>query len=586
MEEYKGIYYRDNSEKKFFEGGAHFKYIKLYQRLEQLSIEQKLNEKEGEKEIFSYITNRLNNILNDNNSPKEKKSRNIQNYFNNNLTSASNMNNHTNKSCSNNAINRFNKNRGNNNDFLMNNKNKYNQTYIIVKNKGKDFSPGGNKSDAIRNQKKTIVSRNYVPSIIFKARPNTILKEGFFQSLLFFRKNNLICNSMEQKKKNKKILNDNFNKKSFPNITNLKNLNRHKKLKTNESHLEVNEINLKNDKNKVMVQSEKWNKSQNNLNRIKIRLNSTNLKKVRNKIKKKNYIINENKKTKEKSKLNITNYIYNNIIEKFNNKKEKENEEKKESITKKVGGKKNLSKKFPLSNNDSTPKGKSKIKINNQIKKIIYKPNITQKIDKKMLANLNNSKTTNINICINEFNNSFNIKSNKNIKSRNNMNAETSRTKNNQNYKTYFKITVEKRKIPNMKQNNRIIQQKNRLNKLTPNKKISKNPLINNSNAHDNNTIKNANNNLNYNYVLNNFQINKEKILQNINNNNNLNDLGNKPLNINIINNTCIYIKPKQSKCGLKNNSRNERIKSDLLQINYTQRPIMRKKKPIIQIAK
>ncbi len=42
---------------------------------------------------------------------------------------------------------------------------------------------------------------------------------------------------MEQKKKNKKILNDNFNKKSFPNITNLKNLNRHKKLKTNESCL-------------------------------------------------------------------------------------------------------------------------------------------------------------------------------------------------------------------------------------------------------------------------------------------------------------------------------------------------------------
>ena len=77
-----------------------------------------------------------------------------------------------------------------------------------------------------------------------------------------------------------------------------------------------------------------------------------------------------------------------------------------------------------------------------------------------MLTNLNNNKTTNINICINEFNNSFNIKSNKNIKSRNNMNAETSRTKNSQNYKTYFKITVEKRKIPNMKQNNRIIQKK------------------------------------------------------------------------------------------------------------------------------
>ena len=42
MEEYKGIYYGDDSEKKYFEGGAHFKYSKLYHILEQLAIEQKM----------------------------------------------------------------------------------------------------------------------------------------------------------------------------------------------------------------------------------------------------------------------------------------------------------------------------------------------------------------------------------------------------------------------------------------------------------------------------------------------------------------------------------------------------------------
>ena len=584
MEEYKGIYYRDNSEKKFYEAGAHFEYIKLYQRLEQLVIEQKFKEKENKKEIYIHKNNKLKNILNDNISSKENKSRNIQINFNNDMTSSSNINNNANKSCSNNTFNNYNKKKGNNNDSSMNKKSKYNKTYIIVKNAGKDSSYGGNKTHIIKNQKKAISSRNYIPSIIFKARPNTILKEGSFQSLLLFRKNNFIYNSMEQKKKNKKILKDNLNKRSFPNITNLNQLNKHKKIKINESYLEVNKINIKTDKNKMIDHSVKWNKSQNNFNKIKIRLNSANLKKVRNKIKKKNYIINENKKSKEKIKLNITNYIYKSIIDKFNNKKEKENEIKKESLIKKMNNKKNLTKKSVLLNNDSTPKEKSKININNQIKKIIYKPNITQKIDKKMIANLNklpiNNKTRNINICINDFNNSFNIKSNKNIKSRNNMNAESSRNKNDQNFKTYFKIMVDKRKIPNIKQNNKIMQPKNRFNKHTPNKKINKNPSINN-NLNFNNT-----NNLNYNYVFNNFPIDKERILQNINVNNNLNDLRNKPLNINIINNTCIYIKPKQSKCCLKNKSRNEKLKSSILQINYTQRPIMKKKNPLITIGK
>ena len=36
MNEYKGIYYGNSNEHHFYEGGAHFKYIELYRRLEIL----------------------------------------------------------------------------------------------------------------------------------------------------------------------------------------------------------------------------------------------------------------------------------------------------------------------------------------------------------------------------------------------------------------------------------------------------------------------------------------------------------------------------------------------------------------------
>ena len=32
LNEYKGIFYKDNKEHKFYEGGAHFKYKELYKK--------------------------------------------------------------------------------------------------------------------------------------------------------------------------------------------------------------------------------------------------------------------------------------------------------------------------------------------------------------------------------------------------------------------------------------------------------------------------------------------------------------------------------------------------------------------------
>ena len=42
MADYKGIYYKDDSKQKYFEGGAHFKYIHLYRALEKISSAQKI----------------------------------------------------------------------------------------------------------------------------------------------------------------------------------------------------------------------------------------------------------------------------------------------------------------------------------------------------------------------------------------------------------------------------------------------------------------------------------------------------------------------------------------------------------------
>ena len=41
MDDYKGIYYKHVSKQRFYEGGAHFKYYKLYKILEELSLVQK-----------------------------------------------------------------------------------------------------------------------------------------------------------------------------------------------------------------------------------------------------------------------------------------------------------------------------------------------------------------------------------------------------------------------------------------------------------------------------------------------------------------------------------------------------------------
>jgi hypothetical protein len=83
MADYKGIYYNDDNRQKFFEGGAHFKYIKLCKILEQLSAAQKiklrreeLNKKGASKKVAKT---------------KEKKSQEQIKKIKNNITTVSNL---------------------------------------------------------------------------------------------------------------------------------------------------------------------------------------------------------------------------------------------------------------------------------------------------------------------------------------------------------------------------------------------------------------------------------------------------------------------------------------------------------------
>lgn len=62
MDEYKGIYYGEESERKYFEGGAHFKYLHLYKVLDKLSREQKrqLDRQKSNENMDNLILNVIN----------------------------------------------------------------------------------------------------------------------------------------------------------------------------------------------------------------------------------------------------------------------------------------------------------------------------------------------------------------------------------------------------------------------------------------------------------------------------------------------------------------------------------------------
>ena len=666
MEEYKGIYYGDESERKYFEGGAHFKYIKLYRILEKIARER--NMKERENEFYLHKRNNLSNSLNKK-GMKDKKTRNIMSYLDSNKISYNTI-----------SINQNN----NRNDSFNNN---HHQTYISSLNKN-NLKNQIKSNFSLTNQKKNVPSRNKDSFFIFKGRPNTILK-GDLHKILFMRKNHLISSSMEQKEKNKNKYNmPQNNKRSLPDLKPDLNININSKIsnyfdkknstknnkskhniknnnnstvngiKTNLSYLEVNRIGLKTERinttgghdeieeisENITEFLDNKNKSQNNFNKVNF-ANSLQIgKKTRTKINKK--YNNENNKAKGRTRSNITSDINNKILEQFGNpKKDKDKKKDKKEITiTKTNKKKNIKNNFFIHNNTFL----TKINFNSQqFIGIMKEPN---KLKLEKVKSINNFTSTNKknennkkmgkNI-FNKINMNMNMNQlsfNKNIgKSRNSNGIEnalytknslfnkdsllnkTNKIKSNANFKNHFMTMKDMDKISINKSNNQIsfTQNNNKknshinylkknhnhnhnisnnnldlINKSTPkvNKKSYKNVSSASYNVNEYSKTKliikpykqiNANVNGNKNGL---NKSNNNKIGQNISNNN-ISDIK-KSLN----NNNCIYVKPKQSQCCLKKNSCNNKNvninkvnNNNILAINYTQKPMIRKKKAIIK---
>ena len=666
MEEYKGIYYGDESERKFFEGGAHFQYIKLYKVLDKIAKER--NAKEKEKELFIHTKNNLSNSLNKQ-IIKDKRTRNILSYLDSNKISYNTISMNTN----NNKNDSFN--------YLQ-------QTYSSLKKTGTKNKIKNNSSLPI--QKKIVTSRNKESNLIFKGRPNTFLSDEM-QKILFSRKNHLISSSMEQKIKNKnKFIMPPNNKRSLPELNNKINNYFEKKnlikinrsnnnfsntssrynntvncIQSNISYLGVNRMGLKTERfytlgepNEIEEISENLteiidnkNKSQNNLNIINYTNNYTNslgVKKTLSKINKKKTNINDNKNSiKGRTKSNITSDVNNKIIQQFTNaKKDKDkSKERKDIIINRTNRKKNIKKNFIIHNNTFY----NNTNYNNQFYKIMKDPNKikidkvtsnknSENINKKLennkkierhIINKNNLNQLSFNKYIGKSRNINGIESsfvskktlcNKDSNNLLNMNS-TNKIKNHLKLKNLFKTMLDIDKISNNKSNNHLIFKKinnNKKNldinhitsknphivnntdvfgKLTPkiNKKIYKNALSASNkgneisktkliikpytqikvsiNGHKNGANKSNNIKIEENYNSNNII----DIKNNLINNKNI-----------IINSNRVYVKPKNSQCCLKKNSCSNRsaylnkMNNNIISLNNTQKPFIRKKKAII----
>ena len=662
MDEYKGIYYGDESERKYFEGGAHFKYIKLYKILEKIARERNLKERVNEFDI--HKRNNLNNSLNKK-IMKDKKTRNIMNFLDNNKISYNTI-----------SINQNNI----RNDSFNNN---HHQTYLISLNKN-NLKNQIKPNFSLTNQKKNIPSRNKDSSFIFKGRPNTILKDGLHK-ILFMKKNHLISSSsMEKKIKN----NNNYimplnNKRSLPDLkpdlkinvnskirnffdkknstknnksnNNIKNNNNSTAngIQTNLSYLEVNKIGLKTERinttnghddieeinGNITEFLDNKNKSQNNFNKVNY-ANSLQIgKKTRIKINKK--YNNENNKSQGKTRSNITSELNNKILEKYNNPK-KDNDkkkDKKEIMIAKANMKKNIKNNLFIHNNFISQqfigimKEPNKIKVE-KMKSInnfasTNKKNYNKKMGKNNFNKIN--KNMNININMNQLSFNKNIGKSRNpngienalytknsLFSKYSLLNKTNKIKSNANFKNHFMTMKDMDKISINKSNNQISFTQNNnnkknsqinylknnnnhnisnnnldlINKSTPkiNKKQYKNVSSASYNVNEYSKTKliikpykqiNAKVNGNKN-VLN--KSNNNKIEQNMSNNI-ISDIKNS-----LNNNNCIYIKPKQSQCCLKKNSCNKKnvninkINNNIIiELNYSQKPMVRKKKAIIK---
>ena len=461
MEEYKGIYYGDETEQNYYEGGAHFKYIKLYKILEKLAKERNAEEK---KQNMLYV-HKSNNLNKSNNKNINKKTRNIIDNIDANKFQYNTINN-------------------NYNNINYNFQNNYNIFLSINKENNK------NKLDnnlSIPNHKKEIDSRNKDSIKAFKGRPNTILKDSL-QKILYTKKNKILSSSMENKNNTKIKVKLPLNLKKFIPEFNPNNTQKINNYSLNKTYKNNGDINLNdNSTNRI--------KDYNNDDSKSLLLNNNNNNTINNHI--------------QPNIQNIQNISYSNVNKMslkteriqpvWGKKKEKRIIEKNNQLKENN----NIFNKINFSNSIKISRKTHNI-IN---KRIIGKKNIDNNSKEKSVSEiLNKTKIdkAKINLFLNKSNKKKNIKNDFNFL--NNTLLEKTNYKNNQ-YNTFRKDLINdnkiltEKKILNLKKIDKYNSIKSNKNQLSFNKVNNKSRNYNVKNAsfqikktfNQNNSINNKN---------------------------------------------------------------------------------------------
>ena len=321
MQEYKGIYYGEEKEQKFYEGGAHFKYESLYRILEFLASQQSSYSRRHFNDSPSLKKQQIS-IKIHKDSSNLKKSRNILNFSYINKSNFETQTKKKNDSCNS---------KNNKKRSFLESKIKSNSTYAKKK-----FIP-----------KKNIISRN-VDSTTFKGKPNTMLSKKI-QNIIIHRKNGKSISSLDKNKSLNKSSNKHINKSQSKsknsnyktNFDNLRNIFYNNKsdltekkytkkikvdmkrlqnlLRTNISSLEEeSNNNINNNKiksgNKTNRLSDNRIKFRNNNNLNHSIINNSALTTNNNKIK-----LTEKNNLTQKPKIKVKNMIKDNNITKSNN---------------------------------------------------------------------------------------------------------------------------------------------------------------------------------------------------------------------------------------------------------------------------
>lgn len=316
MQEYKGIYYGEDKEQKFFEGGAHFKYSSLYMILEYIAQKQKetdsrLNNSESfKKNIVIKNTKKsasVRFIIYNFIIQKTKKSRNFNNFS------------YVNKTIYETQFINIQKRKENllNNQRFLNSRIKYNSD-IEQKSVPKKKKP---------------TTRN-LDSTAFKGKPNTILNKKM-KNILIQKKNNKDSLLSFDNRSTNKSVNKDYYKKNLPDIYNKSDLTERKyskKVKSglkkikilhpNRSALDVDIMNnYTNDNNQIEYKTNRII-SNNNRNMYNNQLNTSNIlnksieQKVRSNILKTNNKVNNNT---QPTKNKVRNIIKQNKYSQSNN---------------------------------------------------------------------------------------------------------------------------------------------------------------------------------------------------------------------------------------------------------------------------